>query len=800
MRNSRDLLLWVLVGTAGVLFLIWAFPRAFPFLPEEWSINSHEATAIALERLRDVGPPVKDPYVVTRLATDPLLERRLQLAPGERREALPRTNLAQGVLRWQVTTYEPAARTGEWKYRAWIALDGKVTGLRLRLPPDQPGEAIDPAQARIQADAFLKEQGFDLSRFQEPQARRTDLNARTDWTLRYRDREEALGPSFPYGIEVTFAGRQLAGFRAWNEEPGNKIQETFQLTNLLANGRILVPFLLVAFLAFPFLRRYHAGEVGVKRSSQLFLLIFVAGTLVIGLGARGETDGFTWGGLSRRQATWAWAAQLIIFWISAMSLTGFLGWAVGEVLCRERWGHKLAAFDALFQRAWGNATFARSALRGVLAGTILTALTVGLILLLRPLEVWSFAAMLFEPWWSNGPWPGVTLFAVCLVLGIAYEFVGRLVLVPLVSRRLGIWLGGLVAASVSAVLFWPPTVMIPLRWEFLLALVASLVLVFLFVRYDLLTSVLAAVTSAILWGAVPFLLAEDNFLNFQGALALALVATPLIVSLRHLGSGREFVYRYEDIPPHVRRIAERERQRVELETARRIQSSILPELPPRLAGVDIAHAYLPASEVGGDFYDVLALEDGRLAVAVGDVAGHGVSSGLIMSMAKSALAVQVAFNPDVAAVFNTLNRTVYQTARKRLLATLCYALLDPRRLELIYASAGHLFPYRINTAGRVEALESVAYPLGVRGELNVEARTARLAPGDTLFFFSDGLIEARREGSEDLFGFERLEQNLARHAGRSVEGLRDGILADVSRFTGDAPREDDQTILVLRLP
>jgi sigma-B regulation protein RsbU (phosphoserine phosphatase) len=239
---------------------------------------------------------------------------------------------------------------------------------------------------------------------------------------------------------------------------------------------------------------------------------------------------------------------------------------------------------------------------------------------------------------------------------------------------------------------------------------------------------------------------------------------------------------------------------VELETARRIQSSILPDLPPRLAGVDIAHAYLPASEVGGDFYDVLALEDGRLAVAVGDVAGHGVSSGLIMSMAKSALAVQVTFDPEVAAVFNTLNRTVYQTARKRLLATLCYALIDPRRLEMVYASAGHLYPYRVSATGRVDALESTAYPLGVRGQLLVDPRTARLSPGDTLFLISDGLVEARREGSDDMFGFERLEESLARHAGRGPEGLRDGILADVARFTANAPREDDQTILVLRLP
>jgi sigma-B regulation protein RsbU (phosphoserine phosphatase) len=169
-------------------------------------------------------------------------------------------------------------------------------------------------------------------------------------------------------------------------------------------------------------------------------------------------------------------------------------------------------------------------------------------------------------------------------------------------------------------------------------------------------------------------------------------------------------------------------------------------------------------------------------------------------MAKSALAVQVTFDPEVAAVFQTLNRTVFQTARKRLLTTLVYAVVDPRRLEMVYASAGHLHPYRISATGRVEMMESIAYPLGVRGSLRIDAHTARLAPGDTLFLFSDGVVEARREGSEDMFGFERLEASLAQHAGRGVEGLRDGVLADVAHFTANAPREDDQTLLVLRLP
>ena len=250
----------------------------------------------------------------------------------------------------------------------------------------------------------------------------------------------------------------------------------------------------------------------------------------------------------------------------------------------------------------------------------------------------------------------------------------------------------------------------------------------------------------------------------------------------------------------MRRIAERERQRVELETARNIQSSILPQLPEQLNGVELAHTYLPATEVGGDFYDVLALEDGRIAVAVGDVAGHGVSSGLVMSMAKSALAVQVTFDPEVEAVFKTLNRMVFQSARKRLLATLCYALIDPRKLEMRFASAGHLFPYRVTAGGRVDTLESIAYPLGVRPTIDVVPRLARLEAGDVLFLCSDGLIEARREGSDESFGFDRLERLLAKFAGHGASVMRDAVLRELRLFTGDAPREDDLTLLVLRLP
>jgi serine phosphatase RsbU (regulator of sigma subunit) len=99
----------------------------------------------------------------------------------------------------------------------------------------------------------------------------------------------------------------------------------------------------------------------------------------------------------------------------------------------------------------------------------------------------------------------------------------------------------------------------------------------------------------------------------------------------------------------------------------------------------------------------------------------------------------------------------------------------------------------------VEALESVAYPLGVRLELEVATRTARLADGDTVFLCSDGVVEATSRTGDEPFGFARLEQTLSRHCLDSVEAMRDGVLRDLGRFTGPAPRQDDQTLLVLRV-
>jgi len=800
MRRARELLFWAVAGLAGAVLLAFAYPRVFPLLPEGWEISRAEAEIIALERMRELGDPVENAYVVVRLRTDIQLERRMQLlaraSSGVDPRVLRASDPAQTLVAWDVRVFSPGALPQEWTYNALVSRTGEVLTLR-RETWDAGGaeDALDAIDARRAAADFLVEQGFDLTRYQaEPEIQRDEVGTQTGMILRYQSNALDLGEDYPYGVEVAFDRGEPAGFGAWFDDPYlDELQGTFRQIQLVNFARVAFFYFLLPLVAIPFLKRYHDGQLGVRRGVQFFLLSIATALVLVGLNSHIYSAGTNLGFLSRQQTTWMVGSFAFIFQFLGLAVLGLMSWSVGESLCRNLWPQKLASLDALFRLKWRNATVARSALRGLAGGTLMA----GVLFALATRLHGAVAGLVYPSTGFDSVLPSVSFLAgvLCYHLPI-YLFV--CLLVPCWGTARFGSTGGLMLALVTSVVVAPVLIVLPLGWGWAMWAVVAGIPVLLFRFGDLLSGLMAGLTAVLLTAVVPALHIADPTIQSQGLLALLFLAAPLIVSLRSMGSGDEFVYLYDDIPPHVRRIAERERQRVEIETARNIQSSILPELPPQLNGVEIAHSYLPATEVGGDFYDVLALEDGRLAVAVGDVAGHGVSSGLVMSMARSALSVQVTFDPAVESVFATLNRMVYQSARRRLLSTLVYAILDPERRELTYGS--HVFPYRVSPDGDVEPLEASSYPLGVRGEIDVRLRTSELRVGDSIFMYSDGLVEATPEGSDDPFGFDRLEQSLRRHASKSPMQLRDAVLGDVERFTRTQVRADDLTVLVLRLP
>jgi serine phosphatase RsbU (regulator of sigma subunit) len=246
------------------------------------------------------------------------------------------------------------------------------------------------------------------------------------------------------------------------------------------------------------------------------------------------------------------------------------------------------------------------------------------------------------------------------------------------------------------------------------------------------------------------------------------------------------------------RLEERARIEQELRTARLIQHSLLPKDVPMLPGWQIAPYYQPAREVGGDLYDFLTFEDGRLGLVIGDVSGKGVPAALVMATTQSMLraAAQAAVSPGE--VLARVNELLCVDMPPNLFVTCFYAILDPVSGRLHYANAGHDLPYR-RYSGGVSELRATGMPLGLMPGMHYEENEATLALGDNVLFYTDGLVEAHN-AKRDMFGFPHLMELIKELPCSST--LIDSLLQELATFTGsDWEQEDDVTMLVLhRVP
>jgi sigma-B regulation protein RsbU (phosphoserine phosphatase) len=223
----------------------------------------------------------------------------------------------------------------------------------------------------------------------------------------------------------------------------------------------------------------------------------------------------------------------------------------------------------------------------------------------------------------------------------------------------------------------------------------------------------------------------------------------------------------------------------------------LPLEAPSLAGASVASHYRAATEIGGDYFDFLRLPTGEIGIAFGDVAGHGLTSGIVMAMAKAALLVQVENDSSPRAVLEVLNDIVMKTAPKRMMMTFFFGLLDPRSQMLRFSSAGHLDPYVYRASrGGLESLSSWGFPLGVRRRENFREHLVAFEPGDRLILYSDGLIEAIDDDGEP-FGFERFEKTILSSGRQTADEIKKTLLTAIRKFTRNRPPEDDQTLVVV---
>ncbi|MDX1777153.1 MAG: PP2C family protein-serine/threonine phosphatase, partial [Desulfobulbales bacterium] len=241
----------------------------------------------------------------------------------------------------------------------------------------------------------------------------------------------------------------------------------------------------------------------------------------------------------------------------------------------------------------------------------------------------------------------------------------------------------------------------------------------------------------------------------------------------------------------------------ELKIAHDIQVSMLPEESPEVEGYTIAASSYPAREVGGDFYDFIETgseEKKKLGIIVGDVAGKAVSGALVMAAARSIFRVLADPEASVSDMVLQGNRRLKYDVKKGMFVALVYALLDPLEKSMTIVNAGQTQP--IICSGRSAEPSYIdtdgdRFPLGIVDDCDYRETVLTMNSGDTVVLYTDGIVEAMNEAG-DMYGFDRFMEVINQNCQLDAHAFLRQLMADVTRFVGDAEQHDDLTIVVVK--
>ena len=232
----------------------------------------------------------------------------------------------------------------------------------------------------------------------------------------------------------------------------------------------------------------------------------------------------------------------------------------------------------------------------------------------------------------------------------------------------------------------------------------------------------------------------------------------------------------------------------DLEVARQIQFGLLPFEPLTQDGLEIRTAMRPANTVGGDYFDVVEIGSGRLAVVMGDVAGKGMPAALLMALLQGSLRTLLVAGFRGEELLGKLNAHLCANIPANRLVTLFYGELETATGALAYVNAGHNPPFLLRPGERACPLPATGPALGILETASFEKERTRLAPGDRLFLYTDGVTEAEN-AQDEAYGEERLLAYLAGHPDEGGQALVEGVVQDVLAFCGTTRTRDDMTLM-----
>ncbi|HEX4998948.1 MAG TPA: GAF domain-containing SpoIIE family protein phosphatase [Terriglobia bacterium] len=244
------------------------------------------------------------------------------------------------------------------------------------------------------------------------------------------------------------------------------------------------------------------------------------------------------------------------------------------------------------------------------------------------------------------------------------------------------------------------------------------------------------------------------------------------------------------------RVSENERRMDrEMKIAREIQLRLMPEEIPSVDPLDIAVTFKSVAHLGGDLYDFIEFDDGRLAIVVGDVAGKGAPAALYAALSSGIIRTRATRKYPPGQMLELVNKTLYERPIESQYCALTYAVFEPKTRTIAMANSGLPYPLLLRD-GSARFLDLAGIPVGLLPETKYQELELQLLPGDVLVLYSDGLVEARNETDED-FGLKRLAQVITENGGESAQHIVTAVNNAVDEFVGRVPPHDDRTLIVI---
>ncbi|MGH7601201.1 MAG: PP2C family protein-serine/threonine phosphatase, partial [bacterium] len=750
MKNRRYSEIWLIaLAGAGLLAAFWLFPKTYPQAGAPGTKSRHEIIHQA--------ETVLDHVNFSRQGLEPIIDfhvNRELLAFGQVNFGAAEANrmFARDLpaFFWNVRYGKPSLlkavmSSGSEEERIEKALEQHLRGearlqfdihgrlllldLNDKSAPDSLGLNAEEAQALafglLPFSPLSDTSGIALEKSQVMKQKK-----RVDYMMLWKAPAPMVG--LKTRIDALVEGAQVRRWQLLNAPIAatSNFDLTFPLINRLLAGLVM----LIAVGIF-FFKKLRADEMSLKAGLPAAIAAALGMALVY------LTD-----------TTLTLVGQLA----SAILTPGFviLGlvilYGTGESLMRNLGQERLLSFEAVQHGRWWFRPVGKSLSRGAAWGLILFG---GVTLILN--RVAQPAQAYFMPPTSNDALmyytsviPSLAVWGENFCYVLFAEIAYRLFLVSMLSRYFRqTWVIAGSVALISAMWPSPLLVVTPYSLGFLINFLLGLALTLIYLRFDFLTTVTAAVSLPLLLYGFSFTFAGKIVNPFHGWVLLTLpvlfIAGGQIIQRR----GRAKIDTRVLQPDYLDRLAEKERMKRELEIARQVQLKFLPRGLPAIKGLDVAALCIPANEVGGDYYDFVKLGDYRLGVLVGDVSGKGILAAFYMTLAKGIIKSSIQENLSPAQVLIRANQLFYENVDRGIFVSLVYGVFDLEKRTFTSARAGHnpilLLRHHEQNATFVS---SQGFALGLEhGELfrrNIQEQTVVINSGDVFVFYTDGFTEA----------------------------------------------------------